>query len=93
MEEIIRAFPNVAEAAVIAVPHSSLGEAPRAFVVPEQGAKIDVDKLMKYVKTKVTPYKQLAGGVSIVEGIPKNATGKILRRKIKLEYLKQMEEQ
>lgn len=86
LEEIIRDFANVADAAVIGVPHDSLGEVPRAFVVPQQGTKIDCDKLLNYVKEKVAPYKQLAGGVSIVDNIPKNASGKILRRQLKLQY-------
>lgn len=86
LEEIIRNFPNVAEAAVIGIPHPTLGEAPRAYVVPQEGAKIDSDRLKNYVKEQVAPYKQLAGGIAVVDSIPKNATGKILRRQLKLLY-------
>lgn len=86
LEEIIRDFPNVSEAAVIGIPHEQLGEVPRAYVVPKQDAKVDSDKLFTYVKEKVAPYKQLAGGISIVASIPKNASGKILRRELKLQY-------
>lgn len=88
LEEIIRDYPDVEEAGVIGIPHSSLGEAPKAFVVLKPGAKIDCDKLMKYVKNKVAPYKQLVGGVSVVDSIPKNATGKILRRELKSQHHK-----
>lgn len=86
LEEIIRDFPNVAEVAVIGIPNSALGEAPRAYVVPQPNAKIDCDKLFDYVKGKVAPYKQLVGGIIIVDSIPKNMNGKILRREIKLQY-------
>lgn len=41
---------------------------------------------MEYVKQNVAPYKKLAGGVSIVESIPKNPSGKILRKELKLKY-------
>lgn len=88
LEEIIRNFPNVAEAAVIGVPHSSLGETPKAFVVPQEGAQIDCQKLLMHVKEKVAPYKQLVGGITVVDSIPRNATGKILRRQLKLQYEK-----
>lgn len=57
-------------------------------MVPQQNAKIDCAKLMQYVKEKVVPYKQLAGGIAVVDSIPKNASGKILRRQLKLQYEK-----
>lgn len=86
LEEIIRAFPNVTDAAVIGVPHEISGEVPRAYVVPKQGTDLKVDKLQEFVAEKVAAYKQLKGGVEVVASIPKNASGKILRRQIKLEY-------
>lgn len=55
-------------------------------MVPQQGARIDCDKLLDYVKEKVAPYKQLQGGINVVKDIPKNASGKILRRELKLQY-------
>lgn len=88
LEEIIRSFPNVAEAAVIGVSHSEMGEVPKAFVVPKPNTNIDCEKIKKYVKDKVAPYKQLTGGVTIVDSIPKNPSGKILRRQLKLQYEK-----
>ncbi|KAJ8931046.1 hypothetical protein NQ314_016074 [Rhamnusium bicolor] len=39
LEEIIRHFPNIVDAAVIGVPHETYGEVPRAYVVPRQGSK------------------------------------------------------
>lgn len=78
----------MAEAAVIGIPDSTLGEAPRAYVVPQQGAIVDCDKLMQHVKEKVASYKQLAGGISVIDSIPKNASGKILRKELKLLYQK-----
>lgn len=88
LEEIIRVFPNVSEAAVVGIPHKTLGEVPRAFVVPQKGTSINKEALIEYVKGQVASYKQLAGGVSIVDNIPKNITGKMLKRELKLEYLK-----
>lgn len=89
LEEIIRDFPDVMDAAVIGIPHSIHGEVPRAYVVPRQGAKINAEKLTGFVNDLVAPYKQLRGGVAFIDNIPKNTTGKILRRELKLLYEKE----
>ncbi|CAG9863295.1 unnamed protein product [Phyllotreta striolata] len=89
LEEIIRDFPDVIDAAVIGIPHEAYGECPRAYVVPRPNTKIDVQKLNDYVNSKVANYKQLKGGVNVVESIPKNPSGKILRRQLKLMYEKE----
>ncbi|KAJ8944987.1 hypothetical protein NQ318_010189 [Aromia moschata] len=86
LEELIRDFPNVVDSAVIGVPHEKHGEVPRAYVVPKQGAKIDEKKLREYVASQVAPYKQLTGGISVVDSIPKNASGKTLRKDLLLLY-------
>lgn len=86
LEELLRSHPNVADAAVIGVPHATNGEAPRAFIVAKEGAELTEKELQNYVAEKVTSYKRLEGGVQFVPNIPKNATGKILRKDIKAKY-------
>ncbi|CAH1997337.1 unnamed protein product [Acanthoscelides obtectus] len=83
LEEIIRDIPEVEDAAVIGIPHPTDGEVPRAYVVPKKGKTVDPEAVKSYVAGKVAKYKQLKGGVSVVGEIPKNPTGKILRRKLK----------
>lgn len=39
------------------------------------------------METKVSPNKKLKGGVEFVQAIPKAASGKILRRELKKDYL------
>ncbi|KAJ8913435.1 hypothetical protein NQ315_017179 [Exocentrus adspersus] len=89
LEEIIRDFPDVVDAAVIGIPHGSHGEVPRAYVVARQGTKINEEKLKEFVNSKVAPYKQIRGGVALVDDIPKNAAGKTLRRELKQLYEKE----
>lgn len=86
LEEIIRDHPDVSDAAVIGIPHMIHGEVPRAYVVAKQGKKIGEEDLAAFVASKVAPYKKLAGGIEIVDVIPKNASGKIMRRTLKLKY-------
>nr|XP_022913349.1 4-coumarate--CoA ligase 2-like [Onthophagus taurus] len=87
LEEIIRDFPGVVEAAVIGIPDEYNGELPKAFVVKKKEANVDVEKLQEFVASKVARHKHLKGGVVFVESIPKNDSGKILRRKLKELYL------
>ncbi|KAK9738555.1 AMP-binding enzyme [Popillia japonica] len=86
LEDIIRDYPGVADAAVIGIPHPAYGEVPRAYVVAKQGNQLDSDGLMRFVEKKVAKHKKLRGGVSVVDNIPKNASGKIMRRQIKQLY-------
>lgn len=86
LEEILRSHPDVSDAAVVGIPHPKTAEAPRAFVVKQTGSQIMEEDIQKFVADKVVEYKQLTGGVHFIDAIPKNATGKIMRREIKLKY-------
>ncbi|CAG9808478.1 unnamed protein product [Chironomus riparius] len=87
LEEILRMHPDIADAAVIGVPNPATGELPRAFVVAKKGSKISEKSVQEYVAQRVSDYKKLAGGVEFVDTIPKNTTGKILRRELKSRYV------
>lgn len=91
LEELLRSHPDIADAAVIGIPHEANGEAPLATVVPRAGTKITEKDVEKFVADQVIKYKQLTGGVHFVKTIPKTITGKILRREIKAEFLKKLE--
>lgn len=77
--------PAVADAAVVGVPHEIDGEVPKAFVV-KTAAYSQVDgaalarQITRYVAKHKSKSKRLKGGVEFVNAIPKNASGKILRR-------------
>ncbi|PSN32297.1 putative 4-coumarate--CoA ligase 3 [Blattella germanica] len=86
LEEILRQHPLVGDAAVIGVPHERMGEVPKAYIVPRD-PKLTEEDLKGFVAAKVAEYKQL-GGVEFVQSIPKNPSGKILRRKLREMYCK-----
>ena len=77
LEAVLVSHPKVKDAGVIGVPMEDGGEAPKAFVVADDG--VDPDELMAYVAERVAPYKRIRE-VEFVDEIPKSASGKILRR-------------
>lgn len=86
LEELLRSHPHVQDAAVVGTSHESYGEVPRGFIVKRQGVDVSEKEIQEFVAEKVATYKQLRGGVLFLESIPKNASGKILRRDLKQKY-------
>jgi len=82
IEEVLYEHPAVADAAVIAVPHESLGEEVGAAVVLKQHATAEPDQLRDFVKARVAAYKY-PRLVWFVDELPKGPTGKVLRRQVK----------
>lgn len=84
LESLLLTHPDVKDAAVVGIPDERCGELPMAFIVrqpvkegekPVMGAEI-----IQFVADRSSPAKRLHGGVRFVEEIPKNPSGKILRR-------------
>ena len=81
IEEVMHEHPAVAEVAVIGFPHPELGEEIGAAVTLKPGASATADELRAYVKSQVAAYKY-PRRVWIADALPKNATGKIMKREI-----------
>ncbi|CAD6191621.1 unnamed protein product [Caenorhabditis auriculariae] len=79
LEDLLLSHPRIRDCAVIGIPDANAGEVPKAFVVRADD-KLSEEEVKAFVKSKVSAYKQLAGGVEFINEIPKSAAGKILRR-------------
>ncbi|XP_075224492.1 luciferin 4-monooxygenase-like isoform X2 [Lycorma delicatula] len=80
LEALILSLPEVKDVAVIGLPDEISGELPLAFVVKQPDSDISENDIIKFVASKVSPQKRLKGGVKFIDAIPKNPSGKILRR-------------
>ena len=80
LEALLLTHPDVADAAVVGRPDERSGEVPVAHIVPR--GDLDVDQLRGWVAERVADYKRLAD-VVIADAIPKNPSGKILRRQLR----------
>ncbi|MFL6139507.1 MAG: long-chain-fatty-acid--CoA ligase [Frankiaceae bacterium] len=82
VEEALRAHPAVADVAVFGVPHPRWGEAVRAAVVLREGERATPRDLMRFLRGRIADFK-IPTGYSFVDSLPRNPTGKVLRRVLK----------
>src|SRR5262249_34569897 len=82
VEEVLRTFEGVEEAAVIGVPDAERGETVKALVVPKHGTHLNTTSLDDFCHKHLSKHKR----PRVIEGVgelPKNFLGKVLRRKLR----------
>jgi acyl-coenzyme A synthetase/AMP-(fatty) acid ligase len=83
LEAVLAEHPDIADAAVIPKDSGNgTDEIPKAFVVVRGDADLSADDVMAFVDERVAPYKKVRE-VEFIDAIPKNPSGKILRRELK----------
>jgi acyl-CoA synthetase (AMP-forming)/AMP-acid ligase II len=80
VEDLLSDHDQVKEVAVIGVDDEEFGQRLKAFVVPD-GADLDEDEIKAYVKSNLARYK-VPREVEFLDSLPRNATGKILKREL-----------
>jgi acyl-CoA synthetase (AMP-forming)/AMP-acid ligase II len=84
LENVISELPEVVEVAVIGVPHETLGEAIKAFVVAGRGAQLTEEDVRRYCAEKLPAFK-VPETVVLTPSLPKNSSGKVLKPKLREE--------
>jgi fatty-acyl-CoA synthase len=85
VENAVFGHPAVADVAVIGVPDEKWGEAVKAIVVRKQGVTATPAEIIAWARERIAGYK-LPKSVDFVEALPRNPSGKILRRELREPY-------
>ena len=85
VESAIYGHPDVLEVAVIGVPDDKWGEAVKAVCVPKPGHTIDPDSVIAWARERLAGFK-VPKSVDSIAALPRNPSGKILRRELREPY-------
>ena len=82
VEELLLTHPAVEEAAVVGVSDDKFGQRLAAFVVRRPGAELSDDEVREFVRQNLARYK-VPRDVTFLERLPRNPTGKVLKRELR----------
>jgi long-chain acyl-CoA synthetase len=85
VESAVYGHPAVAEVAVIGVPDDKWGEAVKAVVALKPGMSADPDDIIAFARTRIAAFKA-PKSIDFIDALPRNASGKILRRELREPY-------
>jgi len=87
IENALSTREEVKECAVVGLPDDEWGEKIVAFIIPEEGFDLDSSELKRFLKSRMAGYKVPKEFISVSD-FPKSSTNKILKRKIKEQFLR-----
>ncbi|MEO5725067.1 MAG: class I adenylate-forming enzyme family protein [Ilumatobacteraceae bacterium] len=87
VEAAIFEHPDISDVAIIGVPHQSLGEEVTAVIIVKPGASLTAGELQSFVAERLARFKVPSIVVFSDEPLPRNATGKVLKKDLRAKYL------
>lgn len=87
VEGVLYKHPDVMEAAVIAIPDEKWGEVPKAIIVLQPGANVKEEEIIHFCRSEMAHFKA-PKAVEFVESLPKTATGKLQKYRLREMYWK-----
>ncbi|HWE57322.1 MAG TPA: long-chain-fatty-acid--CoA ligase [Acidimicrobiales bacterium] len=85
VENVIMSHPDVADVAVIGIPHERWGETPRAMVVRTAGADLTEDALLAYCRERLAGFK-CPTSIQWIDELPRNPSGKVLKKDLRAPF-------
>lgn len=85
VEDVLRQLPEVRDAAVIGVKSPLQGERVHAFVELHEGQTLELDRALAHCHRHLARFK-VPRAIEVVEALPRSATGKVLRRKLRERF-------
>jgi long-chain acyl-CoA synthetase len=90
VEAALAGHPKVADVAVIGIPDDTWGEAVKAIVIRRPGSELTADELIGWSHSRLAGFKR-PRSVDFVEAIPRNPSGKVLKKDLRAPYWKGQE--
>ena len=86
IENVLYQLPEIAEAAIIGVPNDKWGEVGLAVLALKPGMTIDRATVVEHCVSRLAKFK-VPNDIAIVPALPRNATGKVLKRELRTQFL------
>ena len=87
VENALMSHPQILDAAVVGIPDEKWGETVMGFVILTEDSSISEDEIIAYSREKIAGFK-CPKTIKFINEIPRNPTGKVLRRKLREPYWK-----
>jgi len=85
VESAMFGHPDIVDVAIFGVPDEKWGEAVKAVVVLKAGAKTSAEDILEFTRTRIATFK-VPKSVDFIAELPRNATGKVLKRALREPY-------